>query len=366
MFRPHALLVFAIVFVVGVVCTLDARQRGRGGPPLPAPPIDPGMREAELAAALDGYLSALARANDFAGVVLIAKDGRRLFERAYGIADWDRNTPMSADLRFNYASIGKAFTRAAVGQLIAAGKLKLTDTLGTIIPDYPNADAKPATVEQLLAFQVGIADFFGDAFARADKSRFQSNRDFYAFVSPKPLAFLPGERTLYCNGCYIVLGEIVAKVAGMPYERYVEERVFKRAGMKTAGFLTVADPNVAPGYTRASPSSPWTSAASLHPARGSAAGGSFGGVRDLLAFDTALRTHTFFDARTTAWFLRSEEVTAGPRALARYSIGGGAPGANTSLESGGGWTIVTLGNLDPPNASRVGRALAAALFRDGR
>jgi D-alanyl-D-alanine carboxypeptidase len=363
MVAPHPRLVFLIVFVIGVVCTLDARQRGRGGPPLPVPPIDAHMSKAELAAALDAYLAGLARANDFAGVVLVAQNGETVFERAYGLADRERNIPMSAHLRFNYASIGKAFTRAAIGQLIAAGRVKLTDTLGNLLPDYPNVDAKPATVEQLLAFQVGIADFFGDAFARADKSQFQANRDFYAFVAPKPLAFLPGERTLYCNGCYIVLGEIIAKVAGLPYERYVEERVFKPAGMKTAGFLTAADANVAPGYTRASPSSPWTSAASQHPARGSAAGGSFGGVRDLLAFDSALRTHTFFDARTTAWFLRSE-AAAGPRALARYAIAGGAPGANTSLESGAGWTIVTLGNLDPPNASRVGRALATALFRD--
>ena len=331
---------------------------------MPAPPIDARMGKAELAGALDGYLASLARANDFAGVVLVAKDGQTLFEKAYGVADRERSTPMSADLRFNYASIGKAFTRAAIGQLIAAGKLRLTDTLGSLLPDYPNVDAKPATIEQLLAFQVGIADFFGDAFSRADKSRFQSNRDFYEFVAPKPLAFPPGERTLYCNGCYIVLGEIIAKASGMKYERYIEERVFKPAGMKTAGFLTAADPNVAPGYTRASPSSPWTSAASHHPARGSAAGGSFGGVRDLLAFDNALRTHKLFDARTTAWFLRSEEVAEGPRARANFGIAGGAPGANTSLESGAGWTIVTLGNLDPPNASRVGRALSAALFRD--
>ena len=125
--------------------------------------------------------------------------------------------PMSADLRFNYASIGKAFTRAAIGQLIAAGRVKLTDTLGKLparLSQCRREAGDGRTTPRLSGRDRGL---FRGAFARADKSQFQANRDFYAFVAPKPLAFLPGERTLYCNGCYIVLGEIIAKVAGLPY-----------------------------------------------------------------------------------------------------------------------------------------------------
>ena len=185
---------------------------------------------------------------------------------------------------------------------MAAGKLKLTDTIGALLPDYPNAEAKPATVEQLLGFHVGVADFFGPDFEKADKNRFQSNHDYYAFVAPRPLTFAPGVRTEYCNGCFIVLGEIVARVSGLPYERYIQERVFAPAGMKTAGFLAYGDPEVAPAYTRPSPSAPWASADTAHGHRGSAAGGSYGTVRDLLAFDNAIRTHALLDAKMTAWF----------------------------------------------------------------
>lgn len=337
---------------------------GRGGPPpMAPPPINGRMSDAALGSALDEYLSGAVRAGDFAGVVLVAHDGKAVFEKAYGIADRGRQTPMAASLRFNYASIGKAFTKTAIGQLIAAGKLKLTDTIGALLPDYPNADAKPATIAQLLGFRVGIADFFGEAFDKADKSRFQSNHDYYQFVAPQPLTFLPGARTEYCNGCYVVLGEIIAKVSGTPYERYVEEHVFAPAGMKTAGFLAYGDPDVAEGYTRESPDATWQSAVNRHGHHGSAAGGSYGAVRDLLAFDNAIRTHVLLDAKSTAWFFENPSDAGKPRAMDEYGIAGGAPGANASLESNGAWTVVTLGNLDPPNAVRVGTAIAGALYR---
>ena len=164
------------------------------------------------------------------------------------------------------------------------------------------------------------------------------------------------------DSCYIVLGEIIAKVSGMPYERYVAERIFAPAGMKSAGFLAYGDPDVAPGYTRPSPAAPWTSGAGLHGRHGSAAGGSFGSVRDLLAFDNALRTHVLFDAKTTAWFFDNPADATKVRAMDDYGIAGGAPSANASLESNGAWTVVTLGNLDPPNAVRVGTAVARALY----
>lgn len=321
------------------------------------------MADTPLSVALSGYFAGLAAADDFAGVVLVAKNGQPIFENAYGTADRERSVPMGAGQRFNIASIGKAFTKTAIGQLLQSGTLKTTDTIGAILPDYPNPDAKPATIEQLLRFQVGIADFFGDTFARTPKDRFQSNHDYFTFVAPQPLTFKPGEKTEYCNGCYVVLGEIIAKVTGVPYERYIEEHVFAPARMKTAGFLAFGDPDVAPGYTRKSPDQPGTSAVGLHGHHGSAAGGAYATVGDLLAFDNAIRTRVLLDAKMTAWFFDNPADESRARATDEYGIAGGAPGANASVESNGVWTIVALGNLDPPNAVRVGEALARALYR---
>src|SRR4029079_15448617 len=79
----------------------------------------------------------------------------------------------------------------------------------------------------------------------------QANADYFRMVAPEPLLFAPGADNRYCNGCYVVLGEIIARVSGMPYERYIAERVFTPAGMTGAGFLAYGDPNVALGYRRA-------------------------------------------------------------------------------------------------------------------
>jgi D-alanyl-D-alanine carboxypeptidase len=334
-------------------------------------PVDAAMTPAELGTALDRWLAPQAASGTFAGVVLVARDGKVVFERAYGTADRERGTPMSTDLRFSLASIGKAFTKVAIGQLVQGGKLRFTDTIGSVLPDYPNADARGATVAQLLNHTGGVVDFFGPEFDATPKERFRSNDDYFAFVAPRPLLFPPGTRNQYCNGCYIVLGEIVAKMAGMPYERYVEEHVFGRAGMRTAGFLSVGDPDVARPYTRrrGDGTNP-VPAVGLHGLRGSAAGGAFARAADLLAFDRAARSERLLNAVMTDWFYDNVSEEDVPAALKRgtasgglrgLGIAGGAPGMNANLEAGPTWTIVVAGNLDPPNAGRIASAIRRAL-----
>jgi CubicO group peptidase (beta-lactamase class C family) len=363
MSRVFSTLCACIVAIVGWtgLPALDA-QEGRGGTPELTPPaINPLMNGDELSRALDGYLSRLAATDEFAGVVLVAKNGEKLFERAYGPADRDRKTPMTPELRFNIASIGKAFTRAAIGQLIAARKLSLTDTIASRIPDHPNVEGPAATIEQLLNHTAGIVDFFGPRFDAAPKDGFRSNADYYKFIASEPPLFAPGSRKQYCNGCYIVLGEIIARVSGVPYERYITEQIFKPAGMTGAGFLSEADPQVAPGYTRQrSSDGVLRRNTAMHGRHGNGAGGSYARTADLLAFDNALRERRLLDATMTGWYFGSTPVTAG-RVPSAAGIAGGAPGANSMLNGDGTWTIVVLGNLDPPNATRVASAIRRQL-----
>ena len=350
-----------VVFLTLACASRSAAQGQRQGPaPLePPPPISSTMPAPELGRALDGWLAALARDGQFAGVVVVAREGLILFEKGYGLADRGRGTPIVPATRFNIASIGKIVTKSAIGQLVGAGTLALADTIGARLPAYPNPDARAATIEQLLTHRGGIADFFGPRFDPANQP-FGSNADYFKYVAPQPLLFAPGTRNQYCNGCYVVLGEIIAAISGMPYERYVETRIFAPAGMKGAGFLSYADPDVAMGYTTGGGMTPLASAAAKHGRRGSAAGGAFMRAADLLAFDNALRERRLMDARMTAWVLNDQPATTG-RSPGAYAVSGGAPGANGVVEANGRWTIIVLGNLDPPNASRVGAAIMRSL-----
>ena len=335
-----------------VATSLFAQERTTiGGQPqvnFPAPPITAAQDETARTKALDGYLSGLATEDRFAGVVLLAREGVVVFERAYGLADRAHNVANSTVTRFNLASVNKQFTIAALDLLMADGKLKAGDTVGALLPDYPNPQGRKATVEQLLGHRGGISDFFGDDFAAASPGRFRSNADYFNFVAPRPVYFEPGAQQRYCNGCYIVLGEIVSKLAGMPYERFVAEKIFAPRGMKSSGWLQSDEPaaNVAMGYTRRLPGREGTLAANLllRGASGSAAGGGYSTARDLFAF--------FKDGPTG-------KAESGPVAI---GIGGGAPGSNALVESQGGWMAIVLSNLDPPSAS-VGVAILRALQR---
>ncbi len=344
----------------------DAAASAAAGGGDPAPPIDRSMASAEIDRRLDGYFTKLAADEAFSGVALVARNGVPVFFKAYGLADREKKVANTIRTRFNLGSINKAFTQVAIRQLVAAGKLSLTDTLGKFFPDYPQAASRAATVEQLLGHRAGLSDFFGPQFNSAPKSQFASNADYFRFVSSLPPAFAPGEREQYCNGCYIALGAIVERVSGMPYEKYLAEHVFARAEMTSTGYPRSdrPEPDIAQGYTRrgtnqssqalksSSPqdlriSSPQAlvSNIALHGVTGSAAGGGYSTALDLLTYVKAVRAGKF------------------PGADADMGIAGGAPGINAIVEARGEWVVIVMANFDPPAASQVGMALANALER---
>jgi CubicO group peptidase (beta-lactamase class C family) len=328
--------------------TVAGRREGRGGPPMPASaPIDPGMSDAELERALDAYLSRLASEDTLSGAVLVARQGRPIVQKAYGFADRANRIPNTTGTRFNLGSINKKFTEIAIAQLVAAGKLATTDTLGALIPDYPQALSRTATVAQLLGHTAGLSDFFGEEFSKTSKDRFRSNADYFSFVSRLPPLFAPGERNQYCNGCYITLGAIIERISGMPYERYVAERIFTPVGMKSTGYIQSdgIEAGVATGYTRRAGDGQLRSNIFMHGAAGSAAGGGYSTLADLLAFDIALRGGRIPGAKSSGGL----------------GIAGGAPGINAIIESNAVWTVIVLGNLDPPSAQSVGRGIMTAL-----
>ncbi len=322
------------------------------------PAIDRSMTSAEIDRGLDGYFTKLAAEDTFSGVALVARNGVPVFFRAYGLADREKKIANTIRTRFNLGSINKAFTQVAVHQLVAAGKLSYSDTIGKFYPDYPQVASRSATVEQLLGHRAGLSDIFGAEFTRAPKSQFGSNADYFKFVGSLPPAFEPGAREQYCNGCYIALGAIVEKASGMPYEKYVDEQVFARAEMTSTGYPRSdrPEPDIAQGYTRLRQEAPAGQARrggdgslqnnlALHGVTGSAAGGGYSTALDLLTYVKAVRAGRF------------------PNANPEMGIGGGAPGINAIIEARGEWVVIVLANLDPPAAGQVGIAIADALER---
>jgi D-alanyl-D-alanine carboxypeptidase len=313
------------------------------------PRVNGTMPEEQLTAVLNDYLRELAAKDVFSGGVLIGREGKTIYAGSAGFADRSNKLQNGPSTRFNVGSIDKTFTKTAIEQLVARGKISLNDTIGKLLPDYPQAESRTATVDQLLHHSAGIADVFGEEFDHASKDRFRSNSDYYKFVSRAKPMFSPGARTQYCNGCYVVLGAIIERISAMPYERYVEENIFKPAGMKSTGFLQSdgINPDVAVGYTHPKHGATLESNVLMNGAAGCAAGGGYSSPGDLFYYSEALRTKRIPDVAS------SENL----------NIGGGAPGINAVVQQSGPWTVVVMANLDPPSAEIIGSALARALSR---
>lgn len=334
------------------------RQGPSAGPQLPPPPITPDMTEAALAANLDSWMSGLAEHGLFSGAVLVRHDGRNFWSKAYGLADRSARLTATVDTPFNFGSIGKILTHTAIIQLAEAGKLSLDDTVGKWLPAYPQEVSRKATITQLLGHRGGIADFFGPAFAQTLKSQFTANRAYYELISRQPPLFAPGEREQYCNGCYAVLGEIIAAASGVSYETYMRDNILAPAGMTQTAFAPPA--SAARPYGRPRPGMDLQDVSDFHGQAASAAGGAYATLHDLAAFNDALRDNKLTSAAGTAMVLRADAPANG-RATQRHSIGGGAPGVNALLAGNGSWTVITLANLDPPAAEAPGAAIFRAL-----
>jgi CubicO group peptidase (beta-lactamase class C family) len=317
-------------------------------------------RGPEIHEELDRYLDELVKADKFAGTVLIAKNGHPIFRRAYGLASREYGVPNRPDTKFNIGSICKTFTQIAIGQLIDQGRLTLDNTIGTILPDYPNQQAREkVTVRHLLSMASGIGDIHNENFRLIAKDRLRTLADFLPLFASEPLAFEPGTGYLYSNGGYVVLGAIIEKVSGETYYDYVHEHIFKPIGMEHTGYYQADNivPNRASGYTpggEAAAELPLVNNLYLHSARGTSAGGGYSTADDLLKFACALESGEL-QIPNFGNPARAPRATDRPPQSGGRTIGGGAPGVNAALSMNvaGVYTVIVLANLDPPSANAV-------------
>lgn len=308
------------------------------------------LTEKQLLAEVDGLIDSRVSADEFSGVVLVARHGKPIFQKAYGMADKTFSVPNRPDTKFNLGSINKRFTQIAINLLVQQGKIALSDPIGKYLPDYPNKEAATkVTVEHLLKMQGGIGDFFGENFENTPKDRIRHNNDFIPLFAEEKLHFEPGTQSEYSNGGYILLGAIIEKASGKDYYQFVEDNICRPAGMNnTAWFEADAIvPNLAQGYsTEGSPDGTRRSNIYTRPARGSAAGGGYSTAEDLLKFALACEAGKFGPAQ-------------------QLGVAGGAPGLNAVLEPGlkGGFTVVVMSNYDPPSAEQVAKKIRQLVSR---
>jgi D-alanyl-D-alanine carboxypeptidase len=323
-------------------------------------------------AAWTAEIEKTASSGKFSGVWLWAKNGETITSGARGKADRERGIDNTLDTKFRIGSMNKMFTAVAILQLVERGKLSLDDTVGKVLPDYPNTNvASKVKIRHLLSHTGGTGDIFGPGFD-AHRLELKTLQDYVKLYGGRDLRFEPGSNWEYSNYGFLLLGVVIEKISGKSYYDFVEENICKVAGMTNSGSEpeSVEVANRSKGYMRDrfeivsnEPTLPW---------RGTSAGGGYTTARDLMKFASALMSNKLLKAETLAEATRPQFKTGDygfgfqigrSEEVRTYGHGGGAPGMNAILRvyPESGQSVIVLCNLDSPTASRIGDWLHARM-----
>jgi CubicO group peptidase (beta-lactamase class C family) len=324
-----------------------------------------------------------ATAGEAPGVaVLVARDGKIVFQGGFGYADLEKQEPITLETKFRIGSVSKQFTAAAVARLAEEKTLQLSDKLSKYFPDFPRGDA--IELSHLLSHTSGIHSY-------TDKPEFMKRvrerttpEELLAWFRDDPPDFEPGKGFHYNNSAYFLLGLIVEKASGMSYGQYLQETFFEPLQMKDTGVYDNAAPpkGMAVGYSyvesKFTPALDWDMSWAL------GAGSLYSTVGDLFRWNEAyfngkVLNESSFKAATTpvplaagtdGWKYGYGLMMSELKRLPVISHSGGLNGWSSDLMRlpEQRCTVVVLGNALPApqrlTPAAISRALAEKLLAD--
>jgi CubicO group peptidase (beta-lactamase class C family) len=205
----------------------------------------------------------------------------------YGFANLEWNIPNSPTTKFRLGSLTKQFTAASILLLEERGKLKVDDPVKKYMPDTPPAWDK-VTIYNLLTHTSGIPSFTGFPDYASTEATPTTPEKLVARFRDKPLEFQPGEKWNYSNSGYVLLGYLIEKISGETYQKFVQENIFTRLGMKDSGYdsNSAIIPHRAAGYSPG-PNGP-TNTSFIDMSIPFSAGGLYSTTGDLLRWEQGL------------------------------------------------------------------------------
>ncbi len=403
-------LTAGVLLAAAWLSSLSAATPAAGGSPnaYAAPAFaDPAGRRARFDAMLpeiDREARDYAEKKGFPSLVWgIVLDGALVHHGAVGFADVAKKIPAAADTRYRIASMTKSFTALAILRLRDAGKLALHDPVATYVPALARtapltADAPPITIRHLLTMAPGFPEDnpWGDRQLADTVPELEAFlRDGLALSNP------PGVEFEYSNLAYALLGQIITRVAGRPYQRYITETMLQPLGMKDTvwEFTEVPAGKLALGYR--GEKDQWQLEPLLHDGTYGAMGGLLTTLDDFARYaalhlgawpprdepePVVARRATLREMHLPAMFsglaaqAKSLDGTAQPavnfygyglswnhdsRGVTRVSHGGGLPGFGTNWRffPDYGFAVITFSNLTYGGAGAIA-AKAADLLID--
>ncbi len=247
--------------------------------------------QSQKSANIDEVMTLANKYRLFNGSVLVAENGKVIYKKGLGLANMEWNIPNTPETRFRLGSITKQFTATLILQLVEQGKIKLDGKLSDYLPDYRKDVGEKVTVHQLLSHTSGIPSYTGlpGFFNNVSRNPYSVD-EFVKKYASNDLEFEPGSKFSYNNSGYFLLGAIIEKVTGKPYEQVLKEKIFEPLGMKNTGYdhhATLIQKR-ASGYEKTADG--YVNAAYLDMSLPYAAGSLYSTVEDLYLWDQALYT----------------------------------------------------------------------------
>lgn len=209
----------------------------------PAVSIDESDR---FRASIVEFLAAARLKADFSGAVVVAHGGKLVYQGAVGFSHLNSKAPNTIDTPFRIASLSKQFTAAAIFQLQADGKLKIDDPVHQYLAEFAKPPYSEITIHQLMTHTSGLPRTPEGVIASRQWNNMSKAatpvEDYVRLAVKMPLKSKPGASYLYSNFGYRVLSALIARVSGMSYADYMEQKIFQPLGMKNTGVARVNRP----------------------------------------------------------------------------------------------------------------------------
>jgi len=325
---------------------------------------------AQDAARMEEVVQTYVRDKSFMGTVLVARGTDVILNKGYGSANLEWDIPNTPTTKFRLGSITKQFTAASILLLEERGKLKLEDPIKKYVPEAPAA-WDSITIFNLLTHSSGIPNFTSLPDYNSLKLRDTPVAKTVATVRDKPLDFVPGEKMSYSNSGYLVLGDVIERITGASYEKFVKDNIFTPLGMKDSGYdsNTAVIPRRAAGYMP-SPTGP-VNAGFVHMSIPHGAGALYSTTEDLLRWEQGLFGGKLLSAASLAkmttpfksdYALGVVVRTANGRKVVQH--GGGIDGFNTYLAyyPDNKLTVAVLANINGETPGQIATKLADLAF----
>jgi CubicO group peptidase (beta-lactamase class C family) len=318
------------------------------------------------------YLETTALNGHFSGAVLVARNGKPLVAKAYGLANAEHQVPNTTKTKFRIGSVTKQFTAVAIMMLQDRGKLSVSDPIDKYLHDIPD-QWKGITIHQLLSHTSGLMHSWALPEFENTIMIPATPEETLAKFKDKPLVFKPGEGYLYSGLGYFILARVIEEVTGATYDEFLRANICALLGMSDTGSdrPEPVTANRASGYVLKE--GYLENAPPIYMPILTGGGNLYSTIEDLLRWDQALSSGRLvskksFEAMTTpvrndygyGWLITEE---FGRRMMTH---GGAVPGFTAFIARyvDDQVTIIVLSNVTVIPASQVGKELAAIVFAE--